>query len=148
MTAAAPRENDRALIRAFITSEPLTRDWVQPGSQDRADSPKDLSDGFARSRIVRVVPGRTEADIVIEITGREATQNGRTVVVYSGDVAVAKRLQGRSVAATVRVADQEFKFVGSTNRRYWSAAAEDLATDIERWAKANADRILGLRVAR
>lgn len=148
LTSLSPSPDPpKASIRVFITSEVLQDGWVAPGAQERADSARDLAGSIRyRNGLLAVTDDRNRADLVVQVTGGERGDAEASVgQVTRYGLVYAKVLRGRTVWATVYVGETSFKFMGTTDRRYWSHAAEDLAQDLQRWAKDNYDRILERR---
>jgi hypothetical protein len=142
--AVASAGAQTAPLKVFVTSEPLNQqEWVAPGSQERADSARDIADAIGvPGKVLVVVPKRDQADLVVQVVERREIDTGAVGFFGGGSTVVAKPLSGRAVAAIVYVGDGHFRFVGVTKKRYWSFAAGDLVDDLKRWAADNRERIV------
>jgi hypothetical protein len=141
-TSANPQSTTPQFARVFIVDEMKSEGWIAPGAEERMASARDLARALHHPRsVLRVIENREEADVLIAITRRHDIETETTV--FSGGI--AKKLLGRTVEARAQVSDATFEFAGTTKTRFWSNAAEDLAKEIESWAKNNLQRIVSAR---
>lgn len=122
-----------APVRVYIHASRPTEGFIGTDQREREDSAKDLTRAmaqrFAPQLFVRrhppilVVPVRPDADVIVDVTSRQAT----------GDT--------RIVRATLRVGEAIFPIEGSDDDGDWSDAAKDLGKRIASWIMDNRTRI-------
>lgn len=147
VASAPPRDlaaRERKQIAVFITSEVLKDGWVAAGAKERADSARDLRRAIRYEKgPLAVTDKKDRADLVVQVLGREDSATGAVIdAVRPTQLAYAKMRRGKMIWATVYVGNTKFEFLGTTDQRYWSAAAQDLAKDLQQWARDNYERIV------
>jgi hypothetical protein len=123
-------------------------EFVDEGSKQRADTVEDLRKALNKKKALTVVETEGEAQIVLEVLARGRESTGKrmgTMInrpplagggiwtssedVMTGAIAVALTVDSYSTELTAE-ADQAFG--------KWTAMANDIAKQVERWTKDNA----------
>ena len=150
--ALAQTKND-SLVRVYVfaVSAPGGEAAVAAG---RADSVKDLQAALRKSSSLSVVDDRAQADVAVEVVGRDDEETGETVsVTTSSPVSGAQHVDTTKpkdsvVRVKVTAGSDTLNMQGSgggalTTR--WRTAANNAAKAIERWIKTNHAKLLAAR---
>lgn len=147
VTAAAQQKPPKRLIRVYVfTQVAKLGDFVGLDQKPRLDSVKDLRYELGlRNLTVQAVDTLEQADVAIEVLGREQVEHGAVAValpIYGGGamaVASPSRKSFLTVRLTVPGRDYMTGIVGGG--RYFGDAAFEAGRMIERWAKENYDTL-------
>jgi hypothetical protein len=147
--AALPQQKPpKRLIRLYVfTQVAKLGDFVGFDQKPRLDSVKDLRYELGlRNLTVQVVDTLEQADVAIEVLGREQVEHGAVAValpLYGGSamaVATPSRKSFLTVRLTVPGRDYTTGIVGGG--KYFGDAAFEAGRMIERWAKDNYDTLV------
>lgn len=148
---AAPAALAQQLVSVFVTGE--SNGFSAAGANDSA---LDLQKSLANKKTLRVVSSASEADIVVRIDSRDSHKevDGYTSNTNRSD-------DGRSSTRTTTTNDKTVRNLHATlmagdftqaldaqSEMSWRFAADNIAGQIERWAKQNYPRLMAGRTAR
>jgi len=148
---AAPCAFAQQLVNVFVTGE--SNGFSAAGANDSA---LDLQKSLSGKKTLRVVNSASEADIVVRIDSRDSHKevDGYTTNTNRSD-------DGRSSTKTTTTNDKTVRNLHATlmagdftqaldaqSEMSWRFAADNIAGQIERWAKQNYPRLMAGRTAR
>jgi hypothetical protein len=148
---AAPSAFAQQLVSVFVTGE--NNGFSAAGANDSA---LDLQKSLANKKTLRVVNSASEADIVVRIDSRDSHKevDGYTTNTNHSD-------DGRSSTRTTTTNDKTVRNLHATlmagdftqaldaqSEMSWRFAADNIAGQIERWAKQNHARLAAGRTGR
>jgi len=147
---AVPSAFAQQLVNVFVTGE--SNGFSAAGANDSA---LDLQKSLAGKKTLRVVNSASEADIVVRIDSRDSHKevDGYTTNTNRSD-------DGRSSTKTTTTNDKTIRNLHATlvagdftqaldaqSEMSWRFAADNIAGQIERWAKQNYPRLMARRTA-
>lgn len=145
---AAPFAFAQQLVNVYVTGD--NNGFSAPGANDSA---LDLQKSLANKKTLRVVNSPSEADIVIRIDSRDSHKevDGYTTNTNRSD-------DGRSSTKTTTTNDKTVRNLHATltagdftqaldaqSEMSWRFAADNIAGQVERWAKQNYSRLMARR---
>lgn len=148
---AAPPAFAQQLISVYVTGE--SNGFSAAGANDSA---LDLQKSLANKKTLRVVNSASEADIIVRIDSRDSHKevDGYTTNTNHSD-------DGRSSTRTTTTNDKTVRNLHATlmagdftqaldaqSEMSWRFAADNIAGQIERWAKQNYARLTASRTGR
>lgn len=139
------------LINVFVQSE--NGGFTAPGAADSAlDLQKSLRN---KSKTLRIVDSESEADIIVRVDGRDSRKE---VDSFTSNSNTSK--DGRSTTKTTTANDKTVRTVHATlisgdytlpltaeSDMGWRFAADNIAGQVERWARDNSARLMARRSA-
>ena len=141
--AAAPRPKSRdGRIPVFVRGGGSSSGFTDP-SKDRGDSVKDLQNNIRDSKVLTLAESPNDALVVLDVLHRETKKENNGWTAFSGTP------QNKSyVTVKLRAGDFETELTGESGSKgmlkgYGNAAAK-VVDQLERWARENRDRLLGL----
>lgn len=147
---AVPSAFAQQLVNVYVTGE--SNGFSAAGANDSA---LDLQKSLAGKKALRVVNSASEADIVVRIGSRDSHKevDGYTTNTNRSD-------DGRSSTKTTTANDKTVRNLHATlvagdftqaldaqSEMSWRFAADNIAGQIERWAKQNYSRLMARRTA-
>jgi hypothetical protein len=148
---AAPSAFAQQLVSVFVTGE--SNGFSAAGANDSA---LDLQKSLANKKTLRVVNSASEADIVVRIDSRDSHKevDGYTTNTNRSDDGRSSTKTTTSNDKTVRnlhatlMAGDFTQALDAQSEMSWRFAADNIAGQIERWAKQNYPRLIAGRTAR
>jgi hypothetical protein len=144
----------RLRVYCFAASNPSG--FVDRKLKDRQDSLKDLQEAIAKKKDwLELAESRDDADIVIEVQDRFEVATGQVDTQTTSNVSkdgkritsntTSKPLTNYTLRTLMHVGEYEAPINGEVSSEYlfgaWRAAASNVASEVERWAKDNHARI-------
>jgi hypothetical protein len=147
---AAPCAVAQQLVNVFVTGE--SNGFSAAGANDSA---LDLQKSLSGKKTLRVVNSASEADIVVRIDSRDSHKevDGYTTNTNRSDDGRSSTRTTTTNDKTVRnlhatlIAGDFTQALDSQSEMSWRFAADNIAGQIERWAKQNYPRLMAGRTA-
>jgi hypothetical protein len=147
---AAPSAFAQQLVNVFVTGE--NNGFSAAGANDSA---LDLQKSLANKKTLRVVSSQSEADIVVRIDSRDSHKeiDGYTTNTNRSDDGRSSTKTTTSNDKTVRnlhatlMAGSFTQALDAQSEMSWRFAADNIAGQIERWAKQNYSTLMAHRTA-
>lgn len=144
--AAAGQKSAPSPVRVYCFVEATSDGFVDRQRTARADSLQDVKESIgARKNWLQLVESADQADVTLQVTGRDSTPTRRTDPVNKQPLTVYR------LSAVLRVGDYKTELEGTVENAItmgvWRATARDLAAGVERWARDNYDRAIARRTA-
>lgn len=145
---AAPSAFAQQLVNVFVTGD--NNGFSAAGANDSA---LDLQKSLANKKTLRVVNSPSEADIVVRIDSRDSHKeiDGYTTNTNRSDDGRSSTKTTTSNDKTVRnlhatlIAGDFTQALDAQSEMSWRFAADNIAGQIERWAKQNNARLMARR---
>jgi hypothetical protein len=147
---AAPSAFAQQLVNVFVTGE--NNGFSAAGANDSA---LDLQKSLANKKTLRVVNSPSEADIVVRIDSRDSHKevDGYTTTTNRSDDGRSSTKNTNTNEKTVRnlhatlMAGDFTQALDAQSEMSWRFAADNIAGQIERWAKQNYPRLMARRTS-
>lgn len=145
---AAPCAFAQQLVNVFVTSD--NNGFSAAGATDSA---LDLQKSLANKKSLRVVNSSSEADIIVRIDSRDQRKEiqGYTTNTNRSDdgksttkTTTANDTTIRTIHATLMAGDFT-QALDANSEMSWRYAADNIAGQVERWAKQNYSRLIARR---
>jgi hypothetical protein len=148
--SAAAQSADDARVRVFVAERsPAAGGFVDKAAKDFDSTRKDLISELKRKDKTLVVVDRPDAaDMRLELTESAivtSDQLSSRRSAMTGNVTTSNVKQWRSVAVLI-VDEYKTEFEASNN--FQTMTASKIASDVEKWAKENRERVLAARKQR
>ena len=143
-------------LRVYCFAAPNPSGFVDRKLKDRQDSLKDLQEAIVKKKDwLELAESTDDADIVIEVQDRLEVATGKVDTETTSNVSkdgkritsntTSKPVTNYTLLTVMRVGDYEAPVNGEVSSEYlfgvWRAAAGNVASEVERWAKDNHARI-------
>jgi hypothetical protein len=147
---AAPCAFAQQFVNVFVTGD--NNGFSAAGANDSA---LDLQKSLANKKTLRVVNSASEADIVVRIDSRDAHKevDGYTTTTNRSDDGRSSTKNTNTNEKTVRnlhatlMAGDFTQALDAQSEMSWRFAADNIAGQIERWAKQNYPRLIARRTS-
>lgn len=129
LVSAAPQGSDKlTTVRAYVFTDLASSGKSSPEQQGRIDAVAEVKDALRKKKGISVVDDRADADLFIEITGRE--QNDDVQGPFGGKAITS--LGSTIIRMHVSSNGQESDLKGM-GQGTWGRAAKDAADRILKW---------------
>ena len=144
-------------LRVYCFAAPNVEGFVDRKLKDRQDSLKDLQEAIVKKKDwLELAESSNDADIVIEVQDRFEVATGQVDTQTTSNVSkdgkritsntTSKPMTNYTLRTVMRVGEYEAPVNGEISSEYlfgaWRAAAGNVASEVERWAKDNHARII------